>query len=102
MQFFQKKIKTNGDPIGDIGIKFLSQLQRKSLSISKVSWPNPLINGDLLNLLNLNQSQSTPSYINLNGYIFQSPKLISNIMNDFSTNIVKDIRSEFKAPKWTL
>ena len=48
--------------------------------------------------INSNQAPSNPSYINLNGYIFQSPKMISNIMNDFYVNKIKDIRSGFIKP----
>ena len=46
-----------------------------------------------------NSVQLSPSYINLNGYTFQSPKIISNLMKDFYMNKIKDIRSGFSTPK---
>ena len=49
--------------------------------------------------MNLNQASSSPSHICLNGYTFQSPKFISNMMNDFYINKINDIRSGFKKPQ---
>ena len=45
--------------------------------------------------INSNQSSATPSFMNLNGYTFQSPKLIANIMNDSYIEDIKSIRKNF-------
>ena len=48
--------------------------------------------------MNSNQASTTPSHVNINGYIFQSPKLIANLMNDNYYNKTNDIMSGFSSP----
>ena len=58
----------------------------------------PLDKWKFVKSFNSNIAQSTPSYINLNGYVFQSPKIISNLLNDHYVNKINDIRSCFSKP----
>ena len=59
----------------------------------------PIDKWKFIKSINLNQASSTPSHITLNGYTFQSPRIISNMMNDFYINKINDIRSGFRKPQ---
>ena len=75
----------------------------KTISKNKSSYirknlAKPIDKWKFVKSINSNQPPLSPSHIKINGYLFQSPKLISNIMNDFYINKIKDIRSEFTKP----
>ena len=78
--------------------KIFNSISKKKSAFIKKNLSKPIDKWKFVKSINSNQAPSTPSYVNLNGYIFQSPKLISNIMNDFYVNKIKDIRSEFSKP----
>ena len=78
--------------------KIFKNISDKKSAFIKKSLAKPIDKWKFVKSINCNQAPSTPSYINLNGYVFQSPKLISNMMNDFYVNKIKDIRSEFTKP----
>ena len=64
----------------------------------KCKLAKPIDKWKFVKSMNSNQASTTQSFINLNGYTFQSPKMISNIMNDHYIEQVKSIRANFKAP----
>ena len=78
--------------------KIFKNIAKKKSDYIKEKLAKPIDKWKFVKSLNSNQHSSSPSYINLNGYIFQSPKIISNIMNDYYVNKIKDIRAEFTKP----
>ena len=49
--------------------------------------------------MNNNLPSSTPTFLNIAGHLFESPKLISNLLNDHFINKIREIRNNFKEPK---
>ena len=49
--------------------------------------------------MNNNLPSPTPTFLNISGHLFQSPKLISNLLNDHFINKIKEIRKKFTKPK---
>ena len=68
--------------------------KNKSIYI-KSRLAKPIDKWKFVKSMNSNQSSTTPSFINLNGYTFQSPKLIANIMNHSYIENIKSIRKNF-------
>ena len=78
--------------------KIFKGIAKKKSAYIKKKFTQPIDKWKFVKSINANQASTSPSYINLNGYIFQSPKMISNMMNDFYINKIKDIRDGFSTP----
>ena len=59
--------------------KIFKNIHIKKAAYIKKKLSQPIDKWKCVNSLNSNQASTTPSQINLNGYVFQSPKVISNL-----------------------